>query len=131
MMEAPAPRGGERLHRGERVGDQQAVEAGLGNAGRRDRSDRAVGARLGQEVVRVETLALERDEQVAHAQRARVGVHALERARAVADEHRPGHQRGGFGEREHLVHATHPLFARPASASSTSENGSRTPLISW
>ena len=87
--EAPAPAGGQ-LPAAPPASRRttQAVEAGLGDAVRADRRDRAGGARLRQEVVRVEALALQRDEQVARAQRARVGVHALERARAVADERR-------------------------------------------
>jgi hypothetical protein len=55
----------------------------------RDGGDRALVARLGDEVVGVEALAAQRDEQVAGLQRAGVGVHALRSRPAVADERPP------------------------------------------
>jgi hypothetical protein len=129
--EAPAPSGGQRLQRRQRIVDEDPGDAGLGDAMRGDRRDGAGSACLRQEVIRVEPLALQRHEQVARAQRARVGVHALERARAVADECRTRHHRNSLRKRHERAHAVKPRFFRPVSASATSENGRRSPLISW
>ena len=58
----------------------------------------APGLRVGQEVVGVEALALERHEQVARLQRAGVAVHALRRRGAVAHQRAAGHPGQRLGQ---------------------------------
>ena len=109
QIEAPPPRRGQRAERPQRVGDLQAGQAGLGQPAFGERRRRAGCACLEQEFVGIEALAAQGDEQVAGAQTARVGVHAADRDRTVADELRPGQrrreQRVRLGERHHRRHA--------------------------
>jgi hypothetical protein len=72
-----APGMGQRAERELAVLDLDAGHARGQLAGLGDRRDRALVARLGEEIVGVEALAPQRDEQVARLQRAGVGVHAL------------------------------------------------------
>ena len=93
----------------------------------RDRGHRALVARLGDEVVGIEVVALERHEEVAGLQRAGVRVHALHFDGAVAHE-AALHPGGGALEVEH---AGHFLALSAACACAWSENGCLTPAISW
>jgi hypothetical protein len=83
--------------------------------------------------VGVETLAAQRDEQVAGLQRAGVAVHALQRRGAVAHQRgAAGQQRVGLGQRHHRVGPPgDPCGAAPARFTSLSEEGARTPATSW
>ena len=90
-----------------RIGHEQARQAGLDQAMLGQRGSGARASRLRQVVVGVETLAPQRDEQVAGLQAARVAVHPQQRRGGVADQGRAGqhglglgqgHQRGGLKE---------------------------------
>jgi len=133
-----------------RVGHQQPVQARLGQSALGQGRGGAAGLGLGQEVVGIEALAAQRDEQVARAQRAGVGVHAQQRRRRVADQrgrrqqrrqqlegaaqrhegHRRHARRGGGGGRGGVAHSP-ALSINAARAACTSENARRSPWISW
>ena len=79
--------------------------------------------RLGKKIVPVEMLALERDEQCARGKRAGVGAHRVEVA-VLSPQFRRDRARG-----LRQAHQAHPESASRATAAS--ENGNRTPRISW
>jgi hypothetical protein len=110
-----------------RVLDDEAGHARLGQTALRQRRHRAARLGLGQHVMAIEALALERDEQVARLQRARVAVHACDGQRTVADERRVGEHRVRLGQRHHRAP---PRSISPCVASTTSEKGWRTPATS-
>ena len=116
---------GQRLLR---VGDLEAGQPGRREAALGQRRDRAARLRPGEEVVRIEALALQRDEQVARLQRAGVAVDPLDRERRIADEASRRQQRVGLGQGHH--HAA-PRSRNAAPASSMSEYAMRTPPMSW
>ncbi|EWS52529.1 hypothetical protein X551_04683 [Methylibium sp. T29] len=128
---AGAPVRAQRAERGAAVGHVQPGQAGLGEAVLGDRRHCAGGTRLRQEVVRVEALALERNEQVTGAQRAGIAVHAQQRRGRVADERRARQQRMRQPQVHHHAHDANPRAASACRASATSENGCLTPAISW
>ncbi len=91
-------------------------------------------AGLDQELVGIETLALQGDEQIPGLQRAGVGVHAREHGLAVADQPCLGDMR--LDQLQRLLQGHHDRFfpSRAASAlraSAMSENGWRWPAVSW
>ena len=87
---------------------------------------------LGQEAVRVETLALQGDEEVARLQGARVGVHAGKARGRVADQRaRQAPCAQGFGGlAQGPVHRP-ALSMSAARACCASSKGWRMPAISW
>ena len=103
------------------------LRAWCGEAALGQRRHRAAGLGLRQEIVGVETLAAQRDEEVAGAQAARVAVHAFDGNRAVADQARAGQQRVQSLQGRHA----HARTSSATRASATSENGCFTPAISW
>ena len=133
--ELAAPAARERAQRDARVGHAQRGHVPAFRRARDERGRHVARRDVRQEVVRVETLALERDEQIAGAGAAAVGRHAFERDAVVAEHGRAGDQRGGFTQREH-AHSPPPraCVARAASARrawSASEKARFLPLISW
>ena len=122
------PRRGQSAQRLPAVGDLQAGQARGMQAAFGQRRQGAHHAGLRQKVVRIETLAAQRDEQVAGAQAARVAVHALDAHRTVANQRGAGQQgmRPGQGH-----HAGMPRISSAVCASATSENGSFSPRMSW
>ena len=109
----------QRVRHGDEVARQLA-----GPVGSDERGDRALVARGADEIVPVEALALERDEEVARRERARVGGHARE-------EHVRAHETAVHRARgARRVHHAPPALASAAAATSASENGVRTPFRS-
>src|SRR5450830_1741341 len=87
---------------------------------------------LVQEVVGIETLAPQGHEQVAGLQRAGVGVHPLQGGVGLAQQARAGQGGGHFSQGEHAGRQRpSPLGRRASSMIIWSENGWRTPSISW
>ena len=130
QVQARAPGRRQLLQGRQRVADAQTGQRRRAQPRLRQRGHGAGGLRLGEKGVAVETLATQRHEQVAGAQRAGVAVHALEADRTVADEQAAGQQGVGLRERHHpAIPPSRRCSADPASA--RSENGRRTPAISW
>lgn len=128
-----APARSQRAERAQRVGHLDAGQARGLQPRMRHGGHCARLARLGQKLVRVETLALERHEQVARRQRARVAVHAHDERGTVAHEARAGHE-GMHLRQGHHRPAVHAASLRSESASracAMSENGWRRPAVSW
>jgi len=98
----------------------------MGTIGIDDRRRGAALLRDADEVVAVETLALERDEEIALGQRARVGRHAVE-AHVLAEHPTVDRAR----RRRGIHHSRSSCRASAVAATSASENGVRTPSRSW
>ena len=125
-VEAAAPVRGQRAECGQRLvdGDQVAGKTRCPVA-RDQRRGRAAGEGLGDEIVAVETLAAQRDEQVAGYDAARVGGHARKDHRRTDET--SGHRAG----RRRRIHHARLRRASAASATPRSENGRRWPFTSW
>ena len=107
-----------------RHGDEIARER-IRPVERDERGDGALLPRGVDEIVPVEALALERDEEIARRERARVGGDPREahvRAQQAAFHRARGRRR--------VHHCAAPCLRSAAAAASTSENGVRTPLRS-
>jgi hypothetical protein len=92
----PAPTARERAQRGPRIGHADRGHVPAIRCARDERGRHVARRDVRQEVVRVETLALDRDEQIAGTGAAAVGRHAFERNTVVAEHGRAGDQRGGI-----------------------------------
>ena len=124
-IETRTPGRREFAQRGERVGHRDHRPRVAAAALRHHRGGRAARERAGDEIVAVEPFAVERDEQVAGLDRARVGHDAREPRVRAAD---PA-VHGGGGAREIHHRALHAASA--SSASPASDQGRRSPAISW
>jgi hypothetical protein len=114
-----------------RVGHLQPGQPRLGEPAFGQCRDAPAALACAQEVVRVEPLALQRDEKVAGLQRARVAVHAADDHVAVADERGRWQQGMRLGQRHHGRSLRTPVLAASiACASATSEKGCFTPATS-
>ena len=80
----------------------------------------------GEEVMAVEILAADGDEELAFAERARIGGNALEARLVVAARAARAHGGDGFGKAHHRL----PRRASAAPATAASENGRRSIPIS-
>ncbi len=128
---APSPSRRQLAEGAPRVGHLQAGQAGFGQPVFGHACNRAGLFRLREEIVRVEPLALQRDEEVARPQAARVAVHAADLHRAVADERRRRQQRMRLRQAHHgRILRTPVLWASIVRASTMSEKGCFTPATS-
>ena len=136
QVETVPPCRGQRLQGRQRIGHLQATQARLGQTTLGQGRHRARLARCSQEVMGIKALAAQGHEQVAGLQAAGVGMHPLERERAIAHQHRAGQQRMGLGQGHHGCAPTGCAVAdarracKAAVASVTSQKGCFTPAIS-
>src|SRR5690606_19390125 len=91
---------------------------------------RAALARRRREFVAVETLAAQRDEELARRQLSRVGAHARDRLVAAAVEHPDVEPAERLAQGEQ-AHGCPPSSRSAALATPTSEKRCRTPALSW
>ena len=120
--ELAAPAGGKLAEPEARVGDSQHGHIGDIQGGsrcaRHQHGSSATRHHLGQEIVRIETLADQRDEQVARLDGAAVGRHAQDR-RIGAGQMGAGHPGSGVGGAHHHGRGAHAFTPRAASARRT------------
>ena len=133
QAELRTPAGGKLAQRQPGVSDFETGQPGLRQTVLGDGCHGALRPGLRQKFMRIEMLALERHEQVAGLQAARVGMNAQGHDMAIA--HQPGRRQPAQG----LLQAHHAassawrvaaMASRMACAWSRSENANFTPLIS-